>query len=72
MKPFAGHAVLTAAMLDRILLHAVIVQIAGESYRLKERRRAGIMGRPIRPKGDKQVTILGLTTFPRWERGPSH
>ena len=31
-------AVLTAAMLDRILHHATVVQIAGESYRLKDKR----------------------------------
>jgi hypothetical protein len=33
-------------MLDRILHHAAVVQIAGESYRLKDKRRAGIMARP--------------------------
>lgn len=43
---FASDAVLTAAMLDRILHHATVVQIAGESYRLKDKRRAGIMARP--------------------------
>ena len=42
----AGDAVLTAAMLDRILHHATVVQTAGESYRLKDKRRAGIMARP--------------------------
>ena len=45
-EAFAGDAVLTAAMLDRILHHAAVVQIAGESYRLKDKRRAGIMARP--------------------------
>jgi DNA replication protein DnaC len=45
-EAFAGDAVLTAAMLDRILHHASVVQISGESYRLKDRRRAGIMARP--------------------------
>jgi DNA replication protein DnaC len=45
-EAFSGDAVLTAAMLDRILHHATIVQIAGESYRLKDKRRAGIMARP--------------------------
>ena len=45
-QAFAGDAVLTAAMLDRILHHATVVQIAGESYRLKDKRRAGIMARP--------------------------
>src|SRR5574340_893587 len=39
-------AVLTAAMLDRILRHAIVVQSAGDSYRLKDKRRAGIMARP--------------------------
>ena len=34
-------------MLDRILHHATVVQIAGESYRLKDKRRAGIMARPV-------------------------
>ena len=32
-------------MLDRMLHHATVVQIAGESYRLKDKRRAGIMAR---------------------------
>ena len=45
-EAFAGDAVLTAAMLDRILHHATVLQIAGESYRLKDKRRAGIMARP--------------------------
>jgi hypothetical protein len=33
-------------MLDRILHHATVVQISGESYRLKDKRRAGILARP--------------------------
>ena len=41
---------LTAAMLDRILHHATVVQIAGESYRLKDKRRAGIMAQPAKAK----------------------
>ena len=45
-EAFASDAVLTAAMLDRILHHATVVQIAGESYRLKDKRRAGILARP--------------------------
>lgn len=38
---FADDATLTAAMLDRLLHHAHIVQITGESYRLKDKRKAG-------------------------------
>jgi DNA replication protein DnaC len=56
-EAFAGDAVLTAAMLDRILHHASVVQIAGESYRLKDKRRAGVMARPIRGKAAKEATI---------------
>jgi DNA replication protein DnaC len=47
---FAGDAVLTAAMLDRLLHHATVVQVAGESYRLKDKRRAGIVAKPPKAK----------------------
>ncbi|MGE3711300.1 MAG: IS21-like element helper ATPase IstB, partial [Hyphomicrobiaceae bacterium] len=50
---FAGDAVLTAAMLDRVLHHATVVQIRGESYRLKDKRRAGIMAKPQRSEKTK-------------------
>jgi len=39
---FAGDATMTAAMLDRLLHHAHVVMISGDSYRLPERRKAGI------------------------------
>jgi hypothetical protein len=39
---FAGDATMTAAMLDRLLHHAHVVMISGDSYRLRERRKAGI------------------------------
>jgi DNA replication protein DnaC len=39
---FAGDATMTAAMLDRLLHHAHVAMITGESYRLRERRKAGI------------------------------
>lgn len=38
---FADDTTLVAAMLDRLLHHAHIVQINGESYRLKDKRKAG-------------------------------
>ncbi|TXI11547.1 MAG: AAA family ATPase [Rhizobium sp.] len=40
-QTFGGNTTLTAAMLDRILHHAHIVQIKGDSYRLKQQRKAG-------------------------------
>lgn len=39
---FAGDSTMTAAMLDRLLHHAHVALITGESYRLKERRKAGL------------------------------
>jgi DNA replication protein DnaC len=40
---FAGDNMLTAAMLDRVQHHSTIVSINGESYRLKENRKAGLL-----------------------------
>jgi DNA replication protein DnaC len=37
--------VLTVAMLDRILHHSIIVNIVGESFRLKDKRKAGLLGK---------------------------
>ena len=37
----ADDQTLTAALLDRLLHHAHIVQISGESYRLKDKKKAG-------------------------------
>ena len=42
-QAFAQDVTLTAAMLDRLLHHSHLVQIKGESYRLKDKRRAGVM-----------------------------
>jgi len=43
---FAGDGVLTVAMLDRVLHHSTIVNINGESFRLKDKRRAGLIHGP--------------------------
>jgi DNA replication protein DnaC len=40
---FGGDAVLAAAVLDRLLHRATVVNIRGESYRLRERRQAGLL-----------------------------
>ena len=40
---FAGNTALTAAMLDRLLHHAHIVQIKGDSYRLRDKKKAGVL-----------------------------
>jgi DNA replication protein DnaC len=49
---FAGDATMTAAMLDRLLHHAHVAMISGDSFRLRERRKAGINlpGSKTKPK----------------------
>jgi len=42
-QAFAGDRALTAAMLDRLLHHSHVVQIQSESYRLNDKRKAGII-----------------------------
>ena len=43
-QAFAGDTTLTAALLDRLLHHAHVIQIKAESYRLRDKRKAGIIG----------------------------
>jgi DNA replication protein DnaC len=49
-QAFAGETVLTAAMLDRLLHHSTVVQITGESWRLKDKRKAGLVAKPKESK----------------------
>ena len=39
-----GDAVIASAILDRLLHHATTVNIKGDSYRLREKRKAGLVG----------------------------
>jgi len=43
-ETFDGNAALTSAMLDRLLHHAHVIQIRGESYRLRQARKSGLIG----------------------------
>jgi hypothetical protein len=52
---FAGHGVLTLAMLDRVLHHPTIFNINGESFRLKDKRKAGLLQRSSRSKAGQAV-----------------
>ena len=40
---FSGDAVIAAAVLDRLLHHSTTISIKGESYRLKDKKRAGLI-----------------------------
>jgi DNA replication protein DnaC len=49
--------VLATAILDRLLHHSTTLNIKGESYRLKEKRRAGLLGRP-RPVTEEEKEVV--------------
>lgn len=42
-QTFASDIALTSAMLDRILHHSQVIQIKGESYRLQDKKKAGLI-----------------------------
>ncbi len=39
----ADDATSTAAMLNRLLHHSHVLQLSGDSYRLKDKRRSGVI-----------------------------
>ena len=45
--------VIATAILDRLLHHATTLNIKGESFRLKEKRKAGLITQPIEKSEDK-------------------
>ncbi|MBW2561016.1 MAG: IS21-like element helper ATPase IstB [Deltaproteobacteria bacterium] len=45
---FSGDTVIATAILDRLLHHSTTISIKGESYRLKDRKKAGIVTTPAR------------------------
>ena len=48
--------VLATAILDRLLHHATTVNIKGESYRLREKPKAGLLARKVKPEEEKVFT----------------
>lgn len=44
---FAGDPVIASALLDRLLHHSHVINIRGESYRLKEKRQAGLFSHAL-------------------------
>lgn len=53
---FAGDAVMASAALDRLLHRATVINIRGESYRLKSRQRAGSERVELTPTGPDAAT----------------
>ena len=44
-----GDPVVATAILDRLLHHSHVITICGDSYRLKEKRRSGLLQKPTVP-----------------------
>lgn len=53
-----GDHVLATAILDRLLHHATTLNIKGESYRLKEKRKAGLLGQPVPTKEEETTAAI--------------
>jgi hypothetical protein len=50
---FGGDKIVTTAILDRILHHSHVINIQGESYRLKEKKESGLISSDIYKFGAK-------------------
>jgi DNA replication protein DnaC len=50
--------VLATAVLDRLLHYSTTLNIKGESYRLKEKRRAGLLGRSTLAVSEEQEVVV--------------
>src|SRR6476659_9821962 len=50
-----GDPIIATAILDRLLHHSTTVNIRGESYRLKERRKAGLIPRPEQQQDESRA-----------------
>ncbi len=54
-----GDHVLATAILDRLLHHSTTLNIKGESYRLKEKRKAGVLTKNTTPISDDEMVKSG-------------
>jgi DNA replication protein DnaC len=64
-----GDPIIATAILDRLLHHSTTVNIRGESYRLKDRRRAGLLTRPDEQQaGGERVLTAAVAPEPRGKR----
>lgn len=52
-----GDSIIATAILDRLLHHSTTINIRGESYRLKDRRRAGLLPRPEDQQAHSELPV---------------
>ncbi len=63
-----GDPIIATAILDRLLHHSTTVNIRGESYRLKERRKAGLLPAPERDRGEQTAPFPSSPIVPNGPR----
>jgi DNA replication protein DnaC len=56
MGDVLGDTVIATAILDRLFHHSHVLNIRGESYRLREKKRAGLLGAPPQVKTSEKST----------------
>jgi len=64
-----GDPIIATAILDRLLHHSTTINIRGESYRLKDRRRAGLL--PTREREGEptaEFSVAAVTATPKARR----
>jgi DNA replication protein DnaC len=64
-----GDPIIATAILDRLLHHSTTINIRGESYRLKDRRRAGLLpGREQEGRPEVALPVAPASTTPKARR----
>ncbi len=63
-----GDPIIATAILDRLLHHSTTINIRGESYRLKDRRRAGLLSRPEDQQENAEVPSPAVALNVRGKR----
>ena len=66
-----GETTIAAALLDRLLHHSTTLNIRGDSYRLKDRKRAGLLSQapPSEGAGGEVSSSVGAKVTQRAKEG---
>jgi len=67
-----GDTIIATAILDRLLHHSTTINIRGESYRLKDRRRAGLLPRPEDQQPPPAMVVMSAADAPNSRAKRSH
>jgi DNA replication protein DnaC len=65
---FGGDQIIATAILDRLLHHSTTIKIRGESYGLKDRRRAGLLASREQAGPDPAAVSVAVSATPKTRR----